>query len=61
MYDSCLFGCQYCYATSSFEEAKDNHASHDPKSPSLIGWYDASPKANVSQLNMFKEDFDETI
>jgi hypothetical protein len=40
MYDSCLFGCQYCYATSSFERAKKNHALHDPNSPSQIGWYD---------------------
>ncbi len=42
MYDSCLFGCQYCYATSSFETAKSNHASHRPDSPSLIGWYENS-------------------
>ena len=38
MYDSCLFGCQYCYATSSFARAAENHAAHDPLSPSLIGW-----------------------
>jgi DNA repair photolyase len=37
MYDSCLFGCQYCYATSSFETARRNHAEHDPELPSLIG------------------------
>lgn len=41
MYDSCLFGCTYCYATSSFAAAHTNHANHDPKSPSLVGWYDA--------------------
>jgi hypothetical protein len=35
MYDTCLFGCQYCYATSSFDRARDNHAQHDPQSPSL--------------------------
>lgn len=43
VYDTCLFGCQYCYATSSFERAYANHDSHDPKSPSLIGHYDALP------------------
>ncbi len=43
MYDSCIFGCQYCYATNSFDRAKTNHEAHDPASPSLIGWYDASP------------------
>ncbi len=41
MYDSCLFGCQYCYATSSFERAKKNFRSHDPNSPSLLGRYEA--------------------
>ncbi len=40
MYDSCLFGCQYCYATTSFDTARRNHASHQPDSPSLIGWYE---------------------
>ena len=35
MYDACLFGCQYCYATSSFELARQNYAAHDPHSPSL--------------------------
>lgn len=41
MYDSCLFGCQYCYATSSFERAKLNHdAEHHANSPSLLGWQD---------------------
>lgn len=35
-YDTCLFGCAYCYATSSLERAKLNHAAHDPSSPSLI-------------------------
>lgn len=42
MYDSCLFGCQYCYATSSFDRAAINHAEHDIESPSLIGHYEAS-------------------
>ena len=45
MYDSCLFGCQYCYATSSFERARINHGKHDPNSPSLIGWYEAEPRS----------------
>ena len=37
MYDTCLFGCSYCYATSSLERAKANYARHDPESPSLCG------------------------
>ncbi len=36
MYDTCLFGCSYCYATSSLERAKANCARHDPESPSLL-------------------------
>lgn len=44
MYDSCLFGCQYCYATQSFDRAKENYAEHNPLSPSIVGWYDAEPK-----------------
>jgi len=37
MYDSCLFGCRYCYATSDFSRSRVNYASHDPGSPSLLG------------------------
>lgn len=37
MYESCPFGCQYCYATTSFERARGNHRQHDPLSPSLLG------------------------
>ena len=36
MYDSCLYGCMYCYATTSFEKAKMNYQRHNPDSPSLI-------------------------
>ena len=40
MYESCLFGCQYCYATKSFDKARANFQEHDPNSPSLLGWYE---------------------
>jgi hypothetical protein len=36
MYDTCLFGCRYCYATSSFERARINYQRHDPRLPSLL-------------------------
>jgi len=36
MYDSCLYGCVYCYATNSFEKAKENYRNHDPEAPSLL-------------------------
>jgi len=48
MYDSCVFGCPYCYATQSFERAGENHKEHDPQSPSLLGWYDPeTPRAEI--------------
>jgi hypothetical protein len=38
MYDTCLYGCQYCYATTSFDNAKRNYAQeHHDDSESLIG------------------------
>jgi hypothetical protein len=40
MYESCLFGCQYCYATKSFDQARVNFDSHDSNSPSLLGWHE---------------------
>jgi hypothetical protein len=48
MYDSCLYGCQYCYATSSISRARDNFVAHDPSSPSLLGWHEADqvPQGN---------------
>ncbi len=36
MYDSCLFGCRYCYATSNFDRARANYDAHDPDSPSML-------------------------
>ena len=42
VYESCLFGCQYCYATSNFERARDNYSRHDKKSPSLLGRFEGS-------------------
>jgi DNA repair photolyase len=37
MYDSCLFGCTYCYAATSFERARTNYQMHDPEAPSILG------------------------
>lgn len=39
MYNSCLYGCQYCYATQEFEQARHNYEQHNPLSPSLLGYY----------------------
>jgi hypothetical protein len=40
MYDSCVFGCQYCYASSNFARSKENYQAHDPEAPSLMGWHE---------------------
>ncbi len=53
-YDTCLFGCQYCYATSSFDLAQRQHAEHNPESPSLIGWYEpSSSDSNLLQNTLW--------
>ena len=36
MYDSCLFNCAYCYATSSIARALARFKSHEQTGPSLI-------------------------
>ena len=51
MYDSCLSGCCYCYATTSFDRARINYRNHDPESPSLIGKYDAESKSGKKAAN----------
>ena len=53
VYDTCLHGCQYCYATKQHELAKKNYNTHDPKSPSLLGWYDAAPPKQAPQVELF--------
>ena len=40
VYNTCLSGCQYCYATTSFEKAKVLHKSHNPDSTSMIDYVD---------------------
>ncbi len=39
VYDSCLFGCVYCYATASHGKACQNHHKHDPKSAAILARY----------------------
>ncbi|WP_368232807.1 DUF1848 domain-containing protein [Aeromonas sp. s3] len=37
VYNTCLHGCSYCYATYSQSSVLKNKAKHDPRSPFLIG------------------------
>jgi DNA repair photolyase len=36
MYDTCICGCLYCYATADFEKARENYRRHDPAGPTLV-------------------------
>lgn len=37
MYDTCINGCKYCYATGTRESVKRKHEQHDTESPLLVG------------------------
>ncbi len=41
MYDTCLQGCCYCYATHPQGDTNLTDLQHDENSPSLLGWFDA--------------------
>jgi len=56
MYDSCLFGCVYCYATKSFARAGDHHRDHDPHSPSLIGRQEAASPGDSLPCSRIRAD-----
>ncbi len=36
-YNTCMHGCEYCYATYSQNVVKKNQIKHDPESPFLLG------------------------
>jgi hypothetical protein len=36
MYDTCPFGCAYCYATSNFDRSQQRQAGHNPQGSMLI-------------------------
>ncbi|EFK10608.1 conserved hypothetical protein [delta proteobacterium NaphS2] len=39
MYDTCLFGCLYCYATTHLDHARERHMKNDPDASSLTGFF----------------------
>jgi len=49
-YNSCSFGCRYCYANFSYEMVRRNMQKHDPESPLLIG--NIGPDDRITQRDM---------
>lgn len=60
-FDTCVYGCRYCYATRSDGAAKANIRKHDVHSPLMIGWpreehTDASTDTTGQQLGLFDSE-----
>ena len=61
VYNTCVNGCKYCYATRSPVTAKKNRAAHDPALPMLAGRPGADwtftekrpPSLQEKQLSLF--------
>jgi len=49
MYDTCLFGCAYCYATRQVEAARLNHSQHDPRD-TILWRPENQRKTNLDQV-----------
>jgi hypothetical protein len=60
-FDTCIYGCEYCYATQSQRLALRRHGEHDPEDtilwrpPSLRG-VDLDAEAGVRQLSLLDGD-----
>ena len=61
VYDTCINGCRYCYATSNTDLASNRIQKHDPKAPMLTGYPSGCeiisdvtvPSQKDRQLNLF--------
>lgn len=54
-YNTCLNGCQYCYANGSAEVIKNNCRQYDPMSPLLCGKVEAGDKISRRAVTSLKE------
>ncbi|RRD91692.1 DUF1848 domain-containing protein [Conchiformibius steedae] len=50
IYDTCVHGCQYCYATTRHDKAAENKRQHNPHSPLLLGEIEDIPEAERDNL-----------
>lgn len=57
MYNTCMHGCSYCYATFNHEKTLMQRQRHDPLSPFLVGGTEGIPEAllrkDTSQQSLF--------
>lgn len=51
-YDSCLHGCQYCYA-GTLSTAQKNLKNHFGDSPSILGRFEAQAPGGINQPSLF--------
>lgn len=56
MYDTCIHGCRYCYATGQGESAARKHKRHDPQSPMLIGNIQGDEVITDRHMALLKDD-----
>ncbi|MEA4893180.1 MAG: DUF1848 domain-containing protein [Peptococcaceae bacterium] len=55
IYDTCLNGCSYCYATTSRRLAALRYKNHDPQSPLLTGWPSGQEIVDCRRQGSLKE------
>ncbi len=52
-YNTCGFGCRYCYANFSDESVRSNMLRHDPDSPMLVGNTEPGDKITIRDMRSF--------
>lgn len=57
MYDTCRYGCRYCYATHSLKTVVRNADAHDPNSPLLCGQILLEDVVKDRAVKSYKEEF----
>ncbi|HEY1843403.1 MAG TPA: DUF1848 domain-containing protein [Buttiauxella sp.] len=50
VYNTCLHGCKYCYATFNHKLANTNYKKHDPLSPFLLGSSENVPEELLTPI-----------